>query len=285
MGRYYTKEDLVEVSRLEPPTVANLVYPLQQFISALQKECPHFRFGVRVAGVNRVWVYAEDETYARGWIGYQNYNDTGGEEKFGVRSKQIINEKYGAHSYQHHLRASKILKNAVKFAKGFLDRVTTAHVHEAYRYTVDKSIDSKAYEFTSGVANAVRELGLMSGNSSQGVMRELIALYDSGYEFLDNDLPTKIRAVKDAQGEKIDNAANKQAVLVWKDGSKVRTTTVNVAQVRPTNFGFDAQVYATPEMLPVEIRNKISILQVAEDNTYLMDTGMRLGEDIFYVQV
>ena len=267
----YERQNLLEVSSLTPFTRTGLVDPLQRFISALRKECPHFRFGVRSANRTiRVYVYVEDETYVRGWIGYQNYNDTGGEEKFGVRSKQIINEKYGPHSYQHHLRASKTLKNAVKFAKGFLDRVTTAHVHEAYRYTVDKNIDSKVYEFTSGVANAVRELGLMSSNNSQGVMRELIALYDSGYEFLDNDLPTKIRAVKDAQGEKIDNAANKQAVLVWKDGSKVRTTTVNVA---------------TPEMLPVEIRNKISILQVAEDKTYLMDTGMRLGEDIFYVQV
>jgi hypothetical protein len=283
----YERQNLLEVSSLTPFTLTTLVDPLQRFIWALRKECPHFRFGVRSANRTiRVQVYVEDETYVRGWIGYQNYNDTGGEDKYGVWSKQIMNNRYGYGSYQQHLTTSKTLKAMVKAAKGFLDRVTTSDVHQAHRYLVEKTIDSKTYKFKSEVSEAERELGIIGHTDiGKGVLNELIMLYDSGHQFLDSELPAKIQAVKDARGDQQDNPTNKQAVLVWKDGTKVRTAPVDVSNYSIPKTLPDEQVYATPEMLPPEILSKISILQVAENETYLMDTGMRFGETLFYVQV
>ena len=285
MTSRYSTDNLTRVSELTPyewtPPDTWEAERLDGFVTALQKECPHFQFGEKGRGL---FVYVDDETYTRGWIGYRNFYDTGGEEKYGVWSKGIINEKYGTYNYQHNMRMSKILKSAVKVAKGYMNRVTSANINEAYHHIVDSAVDSKAYSYKNEISSKTTALGIGYQDMGKRVMRELISLYDSGYEFLDTEIPQKIQELKDAISEHADNTANKQAVLVWKDGSKVRTTGVNLSEVY-WKAVTDEKVYATPEMLPPEVLSKISILQVAEDEAYLMDTGMRFGEDIFYVQV
>ena len=281
----YTTENLTRVSALTPyewtPPDTWEAERLDGFVTALQKECPHYQFGEKGLGL---FVYVDGETYTRGWIGYRNFSDTGGEEKFGVWSKQIINDKYATYSYQHHLKASKILKNAVKTAKGYLNAITTLDLNGAYFNTVGTALDSKMYSFKSEVYSKNSALGLRDTDMGTRIQRELINLFNSGYEFLDPDLPSKIAELVEAIGERTDNVANKFMTLVWKDGNKVRTGEVDTGAVWHNSLS-EQKVYDTPEMLPMEIRNKISILQVADDETYLMDTGMRFGEDIFYVQV
>ncbi len=285
MTRYTTK-DLTRVSELRPyERLTPETYDMAKrhtFLTALQGECPHFQFGYE--NDEKLFVYVEGETYTRGWIGYANFNDTGGEEKFGVWSKKIVNGKYAPYSLQHNLKTSKLLKNAVKAAKGYLNGVTTWDLNVAYFQYVDTAVDNKMYSFKSEVHGKNSALGLRDTDMGTRVQRELINLFNSGHEFLDPDLPPKIAELIEAIGERADNVANKFMTLVWKDGNKVRTGEVDTNAVWYNSLS-EEKVYDTPEMLPMEIRNKISILQVADDETYLMDTGMRFGEDIFYVQV
>jgi hypothetical protein len=285
MTRYTTK-DLTRVSALRPyERLTPETYDMAKrhnFVTALQGECPHFQFGYE--NDEKLFVYVDGETYTRGWIGYANFNDTGGEEKFGVWCKKIVNGKYAPYSLQHHLKTSKLLKNAVKAAKGYLSAITTLDLNGAYFNTVGTAIDSKMYSFKSEVHGKNSALGLRDTDMGTRVQRELINLFNSGHEFLDPDLPPKIAELVEAIGERADNVANKFMTLVWKDGNKVRTGEVDTNAVWYNSLS-EEKVYDTPEMLPMEIRNKISILQVADDEAYLMDTGMRFGEDIFYVQV
>ena len=285
MTRYTTK-DLTRVSALRPyerltPETFSMA-KRHTFLTALQGECPHFQFGYE--NDEKLFVYVEGETYTRGWIGHANFNDTGGEEKFGVWSKKIVNGKYAPYSLQHHLKTSKLLKNAVKAAKGYLNAITTLDLNGAYFNTVGTAVDNKMYSFKSEVHGKNSALGLRDTDMGTRVQRELINLFNSGHEFHDPDLPPKIAELIEAIGERADNVANKFMTLVWKDGNKVRTGEVDLSVVWYNSLS-EEKVYDTPEMLPMEIRNKISILQVADDETYLMDTGMRFGEDIFYVQV
>ena len=289
MTRYTTK-DLTRVSALRPyerltPENYN-VARRNNFVTALQGECPHFQFGDMDTGIRgeKLFVYVEGETYTRGWIGYANFNDTGGEDKFGVWCKKIVNGKYAPYSLQHHLKTSKILSNAIKTAKGYLSAITTWDLNGAYLNTVGTALDSKMYSFKSEVHGKNSALGLRDTDMGIRIQRELINLFNSGHEFLDPELPPKIAELVEAIGERADNVANKSMTLVWKDGNKVRTGEVDQSVVWHNSLS-EEKVYDTPEMLPMDIRNKISILQVADDETYLMDTGMRFGEDIFYVQV
>ena len=45
------------------------------------------------------------------------------------------------------------------------------------------------------------------------------------------------------------------------------------------------KAWGPPNDMPIDILNKVSILQVAEKGDYVPDTGVQMADDIFYVQV
>jgi len=264
------------------------------FLFELQAKNPRFKFALdrdpaTLEGlVTSASVYVEGETFRRGWVGKANFNDTGGEVKYGVWSPCIYNEKYAQYSYQYHMKTSKNLRTAVKAGQAFLNPVTSTNVHMAYAWNVQSQIDQETSQFNSAVAQNTEALGLTERygkyvNAAKDLLSELLALYDAGHEFINPQISERLQAVKETRDERDAHKPNLQAMLVWVDGNTAKTGLVDFAQNK--NELLDEKSYPSPEDMPTEVVNKISILQVGEANNYVPDTGMRFSEDIFYVQV
>ena len=264
---------------------------LRYFMFALQDKNPFFQFALESDPTkfsdgmlaSSATVYVKGETFR-----YANFNDTGGEDKFGVWSQHIVNEKYATYSYQHHMKTSKNVKTAVKAGQAFLNPVTSANVHSVYTWPVQSSIDNESSKLKRGVGDKEEELGLSQGygkyaEAADDLKSELLTLYDVGHEFINPQITERLRLLKDAVIERDAHKPNLQAMLVWVDGNTAKTGVVDFSQDK--NKLLNERSYPSPEDMPIEIVNKISILQVGNKGDYVPDTGIRFEEDIFYVQM
>ena len=298
----YTEHELEEARvsnfyKIDPEDESILLNDVRSLMLDLRKKNPRFEFALdndpaqphgtttMIAAAN---VYVEGETFRRGWIGRNNFNDTGGEIKYGVWSPQIFNEKYGTYSYQSHMKTSKILKNAVKSAMAFLDKVTSSDVHMAYSWSVQSKIDYETSKFNRLVSDKKEELGLTErygkyADAGKDLMSELLGLHDAGHQFINPQITERLQGLKEVIIERDTHKPNLQAMLVWVDGNTARTGLVDFSQDK--NQLLNEKSYPSPEDMPVEVVNKISILQVGKKEDYVPDTGIRFSEDIFYVQV
>tara|TARA_R100000664_G_C2750750_1_gene138059 strand:+ start:1151 stop:2062 length:912 start_codon:yes stop_codon:yes gene_type:complete len=300
----YTNSELAEARvsnfhRIDPEdNNVQLRKNLRYFMFELQDKNPFFQFALEVdpAGQDQNYgfhasqaiVYVKGETFRRGWVGYGNFNDTGGEDKFGVWSPHITNEKYATYSFQHHMKTSKNVKIAVKAGQAFLNPVTSADVHSVYTWSVQSSIDNESSKLKRSVGDKKEELGLTQGygkyaEAADDLTSELLTLYDAGHEFINPQITERLQLLKDAVIERDAHKPNLQAMLVWVDGNTAKTGVVDFSQDKHKLL--NERSYPSPQDMPVEIVNKISILQVGNKGDYVPDTGIRFEEDIFYVQM
>ena len=137
-----------------------------------------------------LWVYRPQDTYAMGWITYDNLMDMGGaDQRYSVFSPNIMNNKYKWGDREHMASAlsrAKAVKNAEKYLRPLTVVQTLSQVQEGFKQNLNKASQEMGKELRR-LAFELRE-GFFEqtfrNNPPSAVENELKYLLDSGYVFI-----------------------------------------------------------------------------------------------------
>jgi hypothetical protein len=268
--------------------------PLYSFAVELRKRMPGIKFGV-VEGhthlYDTVWAMLDDEPYALGMIGWV-VNRRAGEEilarRFVVHS-ETITVKRG----KPHTKCTTDLKAAVKLGCTYLRKMPPpkAALKTVRPYVVNvMSYVDKLRDKNPAVAG-------MMGAYDPAMLAELEALHDSGYQFVNPQVGSKVaayvQAVRaiNAYKSKI-KSASVACVFVASRGDGQTFTVIDVTVCTgvydPSNLRAEvAQTHTTytTDTLPEPLMGGLSVLSMLKDGEYAAGVGMRVSETVYFVEV
>ena len=273
-----------DLDQLPQDGVRRVSYRAHNLAHHLREVMPHLRFSRKSS--TSLHVYHPDETFSRGWIGFDNYYDKGGESKFVVRAPSIMNNRYATYSQQHHMAMSKNVNTLLRQCKAHLVRVTTDQVNSYYFHDFKNGIDNSNAELKATVKKLQSDLGVNAyGAAGDALLIELESLRNAGHEFSVPSINKTLDELKEAREFNKDSTVSSRGALVWQDGKKIRAVDVETYDTsRWKSIVGEEQVYPTQDDIPAHILDKLFQLQIAEKGKFLPDVGLRCSEDVSYVQ-
>lgn len=233
------------------------------------------------------WIYFEDDHFCLGMVGYGDFRAKGdGTMMYTVKSPSIKNGKYSESSSQYNMIMSTDRAKAVKNARKYLRRISPV---EATEYT--KGFPKNAIQETRGalqknIAEVQRELFNSSIPRRSPMLPELRVLVDTGHSFVDQNVANKLRdmfAMLDMQDQE-DQQVNMTAVFLRNELGRLRADAVLVDKCEAwwPDIGQSPLTFYDDE-IPEHIREKVAVLSMLVDKTYIHGVGYRLNSRIFYV--
>ena len=189
---------------------------------------------------------------------------------FGVHSKRIKNAKFS--------------ESSEGFCKAHTQKFTNA-MKNARQYLKEQTVEELAKEWNGRAENAlseIRESGRyiyrQVGNIDlEAVFKEIKHMVSMGYTPVTAEFTKSLTLYKDKEQE-IQELTNykPRRCFVW-----LKPTTVEYM------FADDKQqvIAKTVEEVPEEIRNKVAVLQISEENTAIKDVGQRVSPTTYWVFV
>lgn len=232
-----------------------------------------------------VWVYLPEQPYALMRIGRKNYTtsaNASSEPTYGVYSRLIQNRKYDDSNQQHCMLMSSDLTRAIKNAKAVMRPYAPQEVVQVYLHTFVACVQSETSTINSEVSDAASSV-----RSSSDLMKEMVHLVESGYQFVSTDLRDRVikfMEVRKAQQEHLSKIRHAWFVTVITRNDEQHFDVIEMFDVHKTAPTMhDPQTYK-PETLPEEIAGKMAVLTMVDVGTRVPDVGMRATETTFYVE-
>lgn len=248
----------------------------------------------------RFWVCFPNETLPRGWIGHgyhHTFADTT-DDKYMIFSLSLDAWRYRHKKYEErrHMAFSNSSSGIMKRAKEAFIPITTGVVCCGHRDThldaVRSFIDTKtnmvkaAYKKMTGLSMGYGDL---PQSSEWPFFQELQALDNIGHKWTNSvfgaAVPELLSSVTDLEYAKQNQ--HEPMVYVWPNEGKVK-----VLPVGDVDSGqFHGQIthnaefsYDSTEDLPGGYKNKLAMLQIVQDGTFLPNVGTRCGYGYFLFQ-
>ena len=244
---------------------------LQKFFKALKAK----RYNVVpcVDGVNSGFCFKLGITFPDA-LGFRSggisidYGHTDGGFTFAVHSEKIENEKFATHNEGYNIRQSKDMAKALKLALKFL----TPLDHDDIQERCDGKLASAVYTLNQEARDKLyNKLGIERSVIAQEVANMIACAYvPSTTEFqkaLDL-LVTEGAELRRMQGYK------PRACFVW-----IKSNSLSY------KFKEDKEAVECTSMddMPELIRNKLAVLQIANNNDVIADVGIRVSDITYWV--
>ena len=244
---------------------------LQKFFKALKAK----RYNVVpcVDGVNSGFCFKLGITFPDA-LGFRSggisidYGHTDGGFTFAVHSEKIENEKFATHNEGYHIRQSKDMAKALKLALKFL----TPLDHDDIQERCDGKLASAVYTLNQEARDKLyNKLSIERSVIAQEVANMIACAYvPSTTEFqkaLDL-LVTEGAELRRMQGYK------PRACFVW-----IKSNSLSY------KFKEDKEAVECTGMddVPELIRNKLAVLQIANNNDVIADVGIRVSDITYWV--
>ena len=263
-------------------------YELSMFMDRIASAMGrHIKFGARD---NRsVWVYQPHEVFALGWIAFGDYRMSGEQgESFVVHSRHIENNKYSANSSEgYHMKMSKNMDVAVRNAKKFLRPYVVNELATIVFRTLNGAFDDARRELTTPLRELREKVFGRYTDTSMGDPhhREIFHLVEMGHQFLDAEFNRDIYALAKMRTE-VSEGTNKPDhyfVYVHERFGKQLIDTVSVSgKITYRCDASDPKMYIESEA-PEDLLGKVAVLNIMEQERYVMGVGVNCGDGMFYV--
>lgn len=232
-----------------------------------------------------LWVYLPEQPYALMRIGYKNYTTTAnasGDSAYGIYSRLIQNRKYKRGNEQHCMLMSADVARAVKNAKSVMRPYAPQETVQVKLGGFVHAVQSETSGFNGAVHDAVSDVRI-----NTDLIKELVHLLDSGYEFLSAGLKQKVQAYVDVramQKEHMSKVRHGWFVTVLTRQDTQHFDVIEMFDVhKPQPVMHDPQTF-TAETLPEELAGKMAVLTMVDVGARVSDVGMRATETTFYVE-
>jgi len=276
------------------------------FCTALRRQYAfrHCLFGVegeydaqRINGA--VWVYAPDELFARGKIGFGDVGVQATLYRFYVETEQIRNYKVKVNRRQYNMLSSENMERMVIAGKKHLRPYPTEKIVglTAYKLTTSLSREKEVAEDSEHKAmSALRTMLARSGM----LTAELVNMVKVGYAFKDSGVKDAIVAYMSTINNDIEvcsrnisialvlvhppHTSGAEHVISVQKGMKHLNLRKRVyVEDVENSFAGSPIVRYSPDTLPTDIREKISALNILDINSYVDGLGLRQSENIYYI--
>ena len=279
---------------------------MMKFAEAIKFEKRRYKFGLGKKGFDgSLYVYREGDQYAMGMIDYADFRDTGSaEKKFCLFTPNIDNGKY-SHGKRTHMAESVNIPRAMSNVRRYLRPLTVnqtcgmsyrdvnrsisdsvERLVVAAREVRNKVINSDTLDVTSSYAN------LTTMPKTDPLTNELKHLVESGYQFIDKELGDRMaeffkhrnivtKAKENARESKwtfVETQKNTFGETLFRVATDLEVNKWTMDHIPPENtFTY------TQEDLPEELRGKLAVVQMLEDEQFVEDIGYRVNSGAFYV--
>jgi len=234
--------------------------------------------------MQELFVYMDGHAYAMMKIGYGDYSNKGGDDKFMVYARMINNEKFRDDSDQYHMATAegvdRAIKNVKKYMRPYSPVECATMSFEAVRSkfsSVVQGVSSELYQARSGVIESAH------------LRNELFHMLDVGYEFLAEDFREKIVQWLEKYNE--DQVARGRALHAYYVNVRIHREEMvcDVIEVLDANkrSRLDAHMPVVTykmEDLPEGVAGNLAALSMVDDGHYVDGVGMRVDSATFWVQ-
>jgi len=235
-----------------------------------------------VTSSGTAYLYMNNQPYVLGRIKYGQLQDSTMDYMYGVVSPNICNEKYSDHRELFSTKMTKNVDTALKHVKKYVRPMSLTDIARQstndYEHTVRRLVSQKVNTAEQSKRSVLQD----------ELMTELRTMYQTGYEF------------NATLAEKIHDwiAADEEAS---KYERKFKQLECRFVQVKNTPMGQHLSVAQCTDMLsystkvtptdvftatnaPEELVGKLSVLTILEDEAYVEDVGMKITDELFYVE-
>jgi len=197
-----------------------------------------------------------------------DYGATDGAAAFSVHSEKIENEKFAAHNDGYHIRQSKDMAKALKLALRFL----TPLDHDDIEARCDGKLSSAIYTLNNEAKDKMyNKLSI----ERSVIAQEVAHMIACGY----------VPATTEFQ-KALDLLATEGAELRRMQGYKPRACFVWIKS-NSLSYKFkddkEAIVCTSMDDVPELIRNKLAVLQIANNSDVIADVGIRVSDITYWV--
>lgn len=236
-----------------------------------------------VTSSGTAYLYMSNQPYILGRIKYGQLQDSTNDYMYGVVSPNITNEKYSDHRDLFNTKMTKNVDTALKHVKKYVRPMSLTDIARNSTNDYEHKIRSLVSSKVNAAENSKRSV------MQDELMTELRTMYQTGYEF-NPTLAEKIHDWIEADAE-----ASKYQRKFKNDMS------CRFVQVKNTPMGQHLSVAQCTDMLsystkvtptdvftatnaPEELVGKLSVLSILEDEGYVEDVGMKITDELFYVE-
>lgn len=236
---------------------------------------------------NTTWVYADNELFIRGWIGWGDFQTTRqGSNKFAVYARDIENCKYSDHTDQYHMKMSLSMAPTLKAAKRNLTKYTTHEVEKVFR----PAVRDRVQEVRNVLRNKQRalhdELGIQSyGRGRSKLTQELRHLTMSAHTFSDPQFGQDVQEfIEVSKGlDSLPDGVPMDFIHIYPTPWETRADVLAVSDALVTYGDTPTQLTWVADELPESVMGKVAVMQMCEDGQYVADVGFRVNEHTFYL--
>ncbi len=282
--------------------VIPVLQDLEEFVLALRKKHPQFKFGVsrncrsnmRVLDVyNEVWVYRTGDDYALGRIGFCSpnpersaYVETNA-PRYSVYSRAVTNEMYSPDKWSYNAVTSKDLKTAMRNASKYLKIFSPVEYAKMSIRTFSGHISSPRIDSIMRKDRAERDVRI----NMLEVTTALMDAIKQGFVIPSSELREIIEEYSAARQEydgRMSSTTNGYYVRITDDMGTQRATVIKIDDVTGHCNGlpvFDlGEVNSiTTTDLPEDIMGKLSVLAMLGDDQYVEGVGMKVSPNMFWL--
>ena len=236
-----------------------------------------------VTSSGTAYLYMKNQPYVLGRIKYGQLQDSTMEYMYGVVSPNICNEKYGDSRELFNTKMTKNVDTALKHVKKYVRPMSITDIARVstndYEHSIRKIVSDKVNTAERNKRSILQD----------ELMTELRTMYQTGYEF------------NASLAEKIHDWIEADAEAVTYQRKFKNDFSCRFVQVKNTPMGQHLSVAQCTDMLsystkvtptdvftatdaPEELVGKLSVLAILADDTYVEDVGMKITDELFYVE-
>lgn len=270
-----------------------------EFIQALSKRCPTYKFAVSEACnqswsgrytteiFREVWVYRDGDEHAMGRIGYDNISDRASDKHmFTVRSRAINNVRYSNTGIGFYTKASQNLDKAVTTALKYLRVYSPVEIAEITKERFANNYSKDIHLAASTLQGCQRNA---RWDMSESFLLELTHLVQTmGY------VPRNINVAKAVneyiEASKVYEEQSKRKlhayfVRVHQEHGETMVTTVSYIDMQAEGKGKPREIVSVrANDLPHDIAGKVAVLDMVDTDHYIAGVGIRVSDTTYWLE-
>ena len=238
------------------------------------------------------WVYHAYKPLCMGWVSlhirpYDQKNGKNNKPQYIVYSKRISNEKYASYNWKHHSVSSVNLKVALRNVRKYLRDYSAVEVASKESNECRRGWSNTDEAMRKKLSNARRNVTVDDGGNDP-LLRELLSVENSDYNFIDPEFGQKVTEFLDAHREHKERLEGRTKrmllVSVEKDfhGNDLYCTALTDDISEWKTQWVEGERYNS-ENIPEALMGKLSVLSMGKNGQYFDNVGYRATETCFYV--